>query len=237
MPTALPSLDWQGFRVPKSGHSLREYEDAFAADAKASRFAVADGASESSFASAWAKILVQAYIRKPGPWSAWLPAARKRWRSRLNDQDLPWYAQTKFEEGAYAALLGVYFEGTHWHAEAVGDSCVFQVRDDRLRRAFPMRRAGDFGNQPNLLGSRPQKNSGTRTRRLHVAGAWRAGDAMYLMTDALAHWCLHMIEDRQQPWRELLAIETRHDFVECIGKLRAEGMRNDDVTLVRIRVK
>src|SRR5437879_1758144 len=120
MPTATPSLVWHTFHLPKRGHSPKEYEDAFAGDLNAGRFAVADGASESSFASAWAQILVRAYVSKPGPWPKWLPAARKRWRSRLNQVDLPWYAQTKLEEGAYAALLGVHIEGKTWHAEAVG---------------------------------------------------------------------------------------------------------------------
>jgi hypothetical protein len=237
MAPAIPPLDWQSFHLPKKGHTLQEYEDAFAGDARAGRFAVADGASESSFASSWARILVHAFVGKPGPWSAWLPAARKRWRSRLHEENLPWYAQTKVEEGAYAALVGVHFEASNWHAEAVGDSCVFQLRDDALRQSFPVRRAGDFSNQPNLLGSRVHKSAPARTRRLHLEGEWRRGDVLCLMTDALAHWCLHRVEDRQQPWAEILAIETTRDFVECIEKLRSEGMRNDDVTLIRIQAK
>jgi hypothetical protein len=235
MPTAPPALDWRTFHVPKNGHTQEEYEDAFAGDPKSGRFAVADGASESSFASSWAQILVNAYVGKPGPWAAWLPAARKQWRTRLNGADFPWYAQTKFEEGAYAALLGIHFDGPNWHAEAVGDSCVFQVRDNGLRRAFPLRRAGDFSNQPNLLGSRAYKNSAMRTRRLHLESEWQPGDMLFLMTDALAHWFLQQVERRQRPWQQLLAIETARDFVEFIEKLRKEGMRNDDVTVVRVR--
>jgi hypothetical protein len=235
MPNAPSSLAWQTFHLPKRGHTQEEYEDAFAGDPKSGRFAVADGASESSFASSWAKILVEAYVGKPGPWSAWLPAARTQWRTRLNGANLPWYAQTKVEEGAYAALLGVRFDGTSWHAEAVGDSCVFQVRDNGLRRAFPVRRAGDFNNQPNLLGSRLHKNAGTRTKRLHLESDWRPGDTLFLMTDALAQWFLGQVERRRQPWQQIRTIETAADFVECIEKLRKDGMRNDDVTLVRVQ--
>jgi hypothetical protein len=237
MPTAPSALAWQTFHVPKNGHTLEEYEDAFAGDPKSGRFAVADGASESAFAASWARILVNAYVGKPGAWSAWLPEARKQWRTRLNRADFSWYAQTKFDEGAYAALLGVHFDGPNWQAEAVGDSCVFQVRDNGLRRAFPLRRSADFSNQPNLLGSRFQRGSGTRTRRLHLESEWQPGDMLFLMTDALAHWFLHNVERRQQPWRQLAAIGTAGDFVEFIEGLRKEGMRNDDVTLVRVQAK
>jgi len=41
---------WRALGLPKRGHSAEEYEDAFAGDPKVGRFAVADGASESSFA-------------------------------------------------------------------------------------------------------------------------------------------------------------------------------------------
>jgi serine/threonine protein phosphatase PrpC len=235
MPTAIPSLDWHTFHVPKRGHSPLEYEDAFACAPKAGRFAVADGASESSFASAWAKILVQAYVHKPAAWSTWLPAARKRWRTRLDHGELPWYAQTKLEEGAYAALLGVHIKGRTWDAEAVGDSCIFQVRGSKLRRAFPLRRSQDFSNQPNLLGSRSHKHAGIRTRRLHLKSDWQEGDVLLLMTDALAQWFLQNVEARGRPWTDLLAIETRREFVDLIEKLRGEGMRNDDVTLIRVQ--
>jgi hypothetical protein len=237
MPTALPSLAWQTFHVPKAGHTHQEYEDAFAGDPKVGRFAVADGASESSFASSWAELLVDAYVGKPGSWSTWLPGARKRWRARLSKADLPWYAQTKFDEGAYAALLGVYFDGPRWHAEAVGDSCVFQIRNHGLRRAFPLRRPDEFNNQPSLLGSRAHSNADPRTRRLHLESDWQDGDILLLMTDALAHWFLRQVERRRQPWRDLLAIETVPEFVECVDKLREDGMRNDDATLIRVQTK
>jgi hypothetical protein len=234
MPTAIPALHWRTFCVPKRGHSLQEYEDAFAGDPKTGRFAVADGASESSFASSWARMLVTAYVRRPGPWTTWLPAARRQWHARLDGDDRPWYVQTKFEEGAYAALVGVHFDGANWYAEAVGDSCVFHIRDNSLRRAFPVRRAADFSNQPHLLGSRAPRSTGTRTRRLHLESDWQQGDVLLLMTDALAQWFLAGTEERRQPWRDLLAIESRPAFVGLIEKLRGEGMRNDDVTLLRI---
>ena len=67
----------QTLSLPKRGHSADEFEDAFAFDPAAGRYAVADGASESSFAGLWARLLVEGFIRPkpgwllgPGPWPA-----------------------------------------------------------------------------------------------------------------------------------------------------------------------
>src|SRR5690242_16921574 len=102
-----PVLCWQPFRLPRRGYSADEYEDAFAGDDRTGRFAVADGATESSFAAAWARLLVEEYVRTPTRWSSWLPAVRRRWAAGVEGRPLPWYAEAKAEEGAYATLLGV----------------------------------------------------------------------------------------------------------------------------------
>src|SRR5215468_4746653 len=136
-------LTWRSFTLPKRGHSAEEYEDAFAADPKIGRFAVADGASESSFASLWAKLLVDGFVH-PGERNgdtSWLEPLRKRWAAKVDPQELSWYSEKK-TEGAWSAL-------------AVGDSCIFQVRKDALVQAFPMERSDSFGNHPSLICSRP----------------------------------------------------------------------------------
>ena len=60
MPPADLSPRWWVLFVPKHGNAEDEYEDAFAAGSK--RFAIADGASESSFAAPWARLLTEAGI-------------------------------------------------------------------------------------------------------------------------------------------------------------------------------
>src|SRR5436309_5977268 len=51
--------------APKAGNAAHEYEDAFALEAAALRFAVADGASETSFARQWAELLVDRFVHEP----------------------------------------------------------------------------------------------------------------------------------------------------------------------------
>ena len=49
--------------APKSGNTASEYEDAYAVKPEALRFAVADGASETSFARQWAELLVEGFVQ------------------------------------------------------------------------------------------------------------------------------------------------------------------------------
>jgi serine/threonine protein phosphatase PrpC len=232
------SLTWRAFHLPKKGHTLEDYEDAFAGNADQGRFAVADGASESAFAGIWANALVEAYVRSPRPWSAWLPAARKRWRVQGQKRELPWYAETKFQEGDFAAFLGIAFNGDRWLAEAVGDSCLFRIRDGRLAGAFPVRHSSDFSNRPSLLGSRLRGAGQPRAHRFRMQGDCRPGDVFFLMTDAIAQWFLKKAEEGRRPWEELQAIPAQEQFVPWLEKLREnKELRNDDVTLMCIKVQ
>src|SRR5438552_405223 len=100
---------WRALQLPKRGHTATEYEDACAADPVAGRFAVADGASESSFAACWARLLAEGFVAgglTPGT-SAWLAPLRRQWREQVHNRPLPWYAEVKREQGAFATLLGV----------------------------------------------------------------------------------------------------------------------------------
>jgi hypothetical protein len=229
------SLAWQTFHLPKKGHASEDYEDAFAGDPDRARFAVADGASESLFAGAWASALVESFVQIPGPWSAWLPMARARWCAHGRQPELPWYAETKLEEGDFAAFLGIAFTGDRWLAEAVGDCCLFRVRGRRLLQPFPIRRSSDFGNRPSLLGSRRPKRSQTRARRFRLQGDRRPGDVFYLMTDALAQWFLKSDEEGRRPLKLLEERSVEGEFAPWVENLRESGeLRNDDVTLMRI---
>jgi hypothetical protein len=231
-------LSWRAFHAPKEGHAEEEYEDAMAGDSGRGRFAVADGASESAFAASWAQILVRSYVETPGPWSAWLPEARRRWQAEVQTRELPWWAESKVEEGAFAALVGIAFHGRRWAAQAVGDSCLFLVRDDHLLWAFPIRRACDFGNRPSLVGSRRRPPGQARTKRFRLRGECRAGDEFYLMTDALAQWWLQQVEDNRRPWQAVQGLGNQEEFGSWLANLRkAREVRNDDVTLVEIQIQ
>src|SRR5215472_19097611 len=130
------------FRLPKHGATRAEYEDAVAWSPKQRRFAVADGASASAFARLWAQLLVGAYVRghlSADSIEADLAPLQVRWACDVEQRDLPWYAVEQSRRGAFAALVGLsVYDSGEWSALAVGDACVFQVRDGTLLSALPL---------------------------------------------------------------------------------------------------
>lgn len=237
-----PQLRWRHFGCPKRGHSAAESEDAACAHAGLGRFAVADGATESAFSGDWSKLLAESYVQTSlvkGEWAAWLPPVQQRWLAAVGGREMPWFLEEKFEQGAFATLLGVELkraaDGWDWSAVAVGDCCLFQVRADALVKKFPILRSIDFDGTPDLIGSRQREV----TRDFWAAGELRPGDRLLCMSDALAQWFLAQAEAGRLPWRAVAQVEAEPDptaaFEAWVEQLRAgKVLRNDDVTLLTI---
>jgi hypothetical protein len=225
------------FRLPKRGNSWEEFEDAYACDPAAGRFAIADGASESIFAGEWAHELCQAFVADRaavGKMEPWLAFARNRWQDRVGMQTELWHVAEKLRDGSFATFLGLTIDsGGRWRAIAVGDSCMFHVHGGSLACAFPVDSSSAFGTRPELIGSH-------RNGRIRVAGArgrLMAGDTIALMSDALAEWFLKQHEDGRSPWRELAGLPEA-GFAEWVQTERAQHrLKNDDVTLLAIDLK
>ena len=248
----------EAFAVGKAGNAADEYEDAAwpprAVSTTAARFraAVADGATETSFSGLWARLLVQAYRlgyfdRHPLPTG--LTGLQQRWRTATGGKPLPWYAEQKRDAGAFAALIGLTLadgtDGDHdgsWTATAVGDACLFQIRDDRLIAAFPMTESEQFNSRPLLISTAPASNAPLLGGVSTTSGHWRVGDAFYLMSDALACWFLRRWELRADPLEFLRQIADPGGFAEFVALQRDDpcaglpAMKNDDVTWVRCRL-
>ncbi len=240
MPSADRTPRWNVYCLPKRGNTEDEYEDAWAADPARGRFAVADGASETLFAGRWAQLLTEAFLGAEHPWDVaeWLSGPRRQWAAEVMGLELPWYAEMKREQGAFATLLGVGVRRPspdrpgRWRAVAVGDSCLIRVRKGGGLSSFPMQKSTDFGNQPHLIGSR-----GGVLKVEQGAGSLQPGDRLLLMTDALAQWFLHAHEAGGRPAEDvallLSAAEPDDAFAAWIEEMRGrDDLRNDDVTLI-----
>src|SRR5262245_43428724 len=177
------------FALPKQGNTWEECEDAFSCNEVAGRFAVADGASESIYAGEWARMLCESFVADPSSEDGvgrWLKLARKRWKASVDGQSVPWHVEEKVRDGACATFLGLTIgppgdAGRPWKVMAMGDTCMFLVRDNALRRAFPVEKAAGFGARPELLSTQRRRP----TRAPALRGTLSAGDRILLMTDAL----------------------------------------------------
>lgn len=241
--TTASTLQWRSFALHKDGNPPDEYEDACAANPASGRFALADGASESSFANLWARLLVQGFVTARGKTTLnWLAPLQQQWAESVDHLALDWFGEEKREQGAFATFLGLVLQTgqtaeSRWRAVAVGDCCLFQVRQNQLLTAFPATGAADFNNRPRLLGSRARGGRDGLAQARRAAGKWRPGDRFFLMTDALAEWFLHRQERQRQPWESL-----RRRLTEPNGALtayleqlrRRQELKNDDVTLLMI---
>lgn len=246
------------FWLPRGGSPAEHYEDAYfprrtgLRTTPRLRVAVADGASESMLSGLWAQTLVRTWCRSRrrgmadvvasamSGWDTTLSAYR---RGREAEQrPIEWFEQPGLDRGAHATLLGVELtrppggEG-RWSAVSLGDSCLFQVRDDELVTAFPLTDASAFGNAPKLVPSSARHLGRVVAHLDRAEGTWRPGDTLFLATDAIAAWFLAGSAEGAAPWRALsrIACDDREAFAGWVGGQRATGrLRNDDVTLVRV---
>lgn len=167
---------------------------------------------------------------------------------------IAWYEQPGLDKGAFATLTGVHMRATpavpdapgavrawSWRAFALGDSCLFHLRDGRLITSFPVTDSHGFGITPQLLGSRNRDAALIAARVSTAAGELLAGDELLLATDALAAWLLsHPEIDSGGAGKQLgnLADLDHELFTEWVQNERDKSrMRNDDVALIRMRVK
>ena len=197
--------------LAKGGNCPEEFEDAFRVDCSPQigmelvRAAISDGASDSTFAREWARILVDSFIDRPldilglteDYLKEWLALGLGEWHDGVPWSHIPWHGEAKARAGAFATLLGLTVtaepdgsDRLYCQAMAVGDSCLFVIRNDRLWLSFPMKEATQFDNCPALLCSNPANAKNLwRDVRLH-SGECASGDRIILTSDALACWFL-----------------------------------------------
>ena len=243
----------QPFWTPKAGNSEVEYEDAFyplhiiEAKTNSFRFAIADGATETSFAKLWAQLLVKAVGKgrlNPECPDPTLSQLRSCWQRIVSRKSLPWYAEEKVRLGAFSSILGLSLSedltGRSWKACAIGDCCLFHVRGSNLLRSFPLSRSSEFNNRPRLISSIPECAANPSPTFTTVTDEWHFEDHFFMMSDALASWFLERYESGYSPWEMLQSLNTvdgPRDFKSWIADLRGSMLlKNDDVTLISISI-
>jgi len=195
------------------------------------RVAVADGATESAYARVWARRVAEGVVdteMTPAALREALSRWQDDWSTEVRDQtrDRPWYVRSKVAEGAFSTVLGLRLNPDgQWRAVAVGDSCLFHVRNETLERSWPLDTTDEDARRPALIPSRPETSMPSPAV---VSGTWRPQDCFLLATDAVAEWLLRMERDVPR-----LTRRDEASLRETLRTARDEGtLPRDDSTLL-----
>jgi hypothetical protein len=198
-------------------------------------------------------------------WRRWLAERRAAWSARIDVDRLAWYQKAKLKEGTFSTLLVVRLlpaeiaspadgapaaESTSpadgaspddppaWNVRgyAVGDTCLFFVREGKTVRIFPIETAAEFDADPLVIGSIDlSRDDLVGFRDFEERG--RAGDLVVLCTDAVAAWALRRSESGQPPaWDDYWDMPEETWQAEVMSLRQQREMRYDDATLLLLRI-
>jgi len=236
--------------LAKDADYPEENQDVIRVDEERGTAAIADGVSSSIFARQWARILVEAALSGlPDPddreaLARWLAEHRAAWSRQIDVSRLAWFQRPKLREGAFSTLLCVRLvapgEGPErgWRLQslAVGDSCLFLVRDGTVLRKFPIQASAELESDPVVLGS-VDLNRDERLSFHRLDEPCQAGDLVVLCTDAVADWALRLEESGSPPSWQAYWDKPESAWQEEILAMRAERqIRCDDATLGLLRI-
>ena len=217
--------------TPKSDRQPHENEDSVAENADEGRFAISDGASTSARSEVWSGLLTDSFVNGADPLvPETLAELRKRWWELVFDAALPWYAQDKLVQGGAATFVGLQVDSGTYRVTAIGDSCLFHIRQEEILLAGPLTRWEQFTRSPALLSTRPDAPP-IRDELWHGGGHFRPGDVFLLATDAIAK---HLLRERHEHGRLLpisAQLESDEQFADFVCRERGQGLDNDDATV------
>jgi hypothetical protein len=220
------------------------------------RYVVADGATGGYASRQWVNQLVTCFAPDNpalGPklerasMHSWLEWMQDLWAENP-PVTLDVIDKLRFEQvGSFATFLGFELSGLDgpdpwWQAVALGDSVLFHVRAGRLLAVFPPLGPDDFNSDPDGVHSKPSRLNWMSDHLLLGHGVLVPGDLLFAATDAMAHWITRaVIRDAAKTWTTLSEMVHPAIFTRFVQDHRradsdAEAMKNDDVTLMRLRI-
>jgi hypothetical protein len=245
------------FHIQKNGNSPDENEDAYDSSEDNLRFALADGATDSFRSKSWSKLLVDSFIKNPffniervrNPFDLerkketyinfinWLEPLRQKWKSQIVWKNLRWNAEEKARiVGAFSTFLAIQITSRETRGIgclSIGDTCVFILHNNHLKKSWPIANSKDFNNTPYLLSSY-QKYNVKMEQHIRTFFYDDDCDLIVVATDAFAKWFLYEYEKDNQPWLQFENLDPL-GFNELIFSLReAKEIQDDDTTAIFI---
>ena len=238
--------------APKIKETERDYQDHF--DFRVQQTtnltvsaAIADGATDSAFTARWAQELTRLFVESPpsndeGDLSAiseWLKPAQDAWHDSVPWDRVPWHGIDKAQRGAVATFLGLTIKSADdgqlkIRSIAVGD-CELIIIDskDQMTMKFPVKKASEFNNRPDLICSNPKGNQALDALVKRTTASISLHDRVILTTDAMAEWLL-----REESSPTICRQISQMDNTEFAAWLESERncgrIKNDDTTIAII---
>jgi len=242
------NIEYRVYAIPKTDDE--GYEDSYSIASSGDRFvfALADGVSSSCYSKTWADLLTKHFVSRTPPIEngekmhqtilEWLNPIKQEWEEIVNEEvkmsELPWYIKEKLDEGSYSTLLGleINLSRKKWSAISIGDTCLFQIRLEKLLVSFPIEHSDGFSAFTDALNS---KYNDLQKISVRVKdGMLEEGDIMILATDAFSHWFLKLYEENKKPWD---IFDSSTSFEELMEKERSlHRIVDDDITVIFIKI-
>jgi hypothetical protein len=211
------------------------------------RYALCDGASISYDSRGWARALCWRFMRDPYFGPDWLEVVRMRFSATSAPPSDDWSAAHAFDRGSFASFLGFTITPQLIKIHAVGDTVLFVIRPNERIVMIPDIKSEDFGRDPILLCSRPNRSAfpdddeafEMATYLVDAPALGWAGTRLVAVSDALAEWIARSQDDvgKIAKLSELSGISDRKEFLDWVLKAVADRrVRNDDCTVLKLNL-
>ena len=133
---------------------------------------------------------------------------------------------------AGSTFVGIRFEEDKWEGWVLGDSCLIVIDKDNIIVKIETSQEGQFDSHPDYFDSNPGKDGKGQPKQ--ISGKLHKGEKLLLVSDPFSD----ILYEKQgcnavkDFINELLAIESHEAFETLVANWRAQGMHNDDSTLV-----
>lgn len=199
-------------------------------------------------------------------WKNWLQPIQEKWLLEVerrvikakSENSPVWVTnQNRFNsrESATSTFIGLQFIGDKVKVSIVGDSCLFMVEGDQLSqkykliKTFLLEKSKDFNDCPGYFASYEKDNNFTPCDFKIPLKRWKKprGEKsqknlfFILATDALSEYIFKCTENENDNdiFETLLNISFQKTFEDFVASARNSGnvkMKNDDVTLLTLRI-
>ena len=239
----------RAFITHKQAEFYSDCQDRFSINSDTKSLALADGMSQSYQQKIWAKLLVESYTehRDFVPIKESIKELSASWKEKvvaqieqMKRENAPEYLIIRNEnsialhKSAGATFLGIRFNGNEWKGDVLGDSCLIEIKENKITRIHTSQSGDEFDNYPDYFDSDSGKDGKGSTKQIN--GSIDENTSVLMVSDPFSDFLneKHKDDSEQEFVKQLLSLNSQDEFELLVDKWREVGMHNDDSTLIII---